>query len=125
MRYDTVGDFWVNGAGTDCVEVQEMNNPLYERLIAFHEEVEFFLCKLRGITCEQVDEWDFNFKGTGEPGDHPNCVYLREHTFASKIEKLLCEEAGVDWNSYNSFIEQFNFKGESNEERTKQENKSE
>jgi hypothetical protein len=40
-----------------------------------------------------------------EPGDHPGAPYHREHVFATRIERLLAEELGVDWNAYSAAIE--------------------
>lgn len=118
MRYDSLGDFFRNGAGTDRIEIQDIGNTTYEICIAIHEFVEMMLCKTRGITYDQVDEWDIDtFKGDGEPGDDPLCPYHKEHVFASKIERMMCEELGCDWQVYLSFTDSFNPK--ENEHETK------
>ena len=100
MRYNTVGDYFVNGAGTDVIEVVEMGNPIDELLIAVHELVEWVLCKNSGITCEQIDAFDFAFKGEGEPGDEKDAPYYDAHQFATAIEMLLCGKLGLNWQKY-------------------------
>lgn len=111
LRYSSIGDWFPDGGGTDRIEVQEMGNRIYEFLIAIHELVESELCRMNGVTSEQVDEWDIHtFKGDGEPGDDPLCPYHKEHVFASKVERMVANEMGVDWNSYNDFLTKFNLK---------------
>jgi hypothetical protein len=81
--------------------------PLYQEtlLVAVHELVETILCMARGISSEDIDKWDFNFDGDGEPGDHPDACYHKEHTFATAIERQLAEALRLDWKEYNTDIE--------------------
>ena len=115
QRYDTCGD-WVFEHETNiasCVESIRDNKPLPELeeilkinisetgnedsnfLIAVHELIEAYLCKKAGITGEQVDQWDMNFKSEGEPGDDPYCPYRNEHTIASYIEVQTARYLGI------------------------------
>jgi hypothetical protein len=38
---------------------------------------------------------------TSEPGDDAKAPYHREHVFATKIERLLAVELGVNWRDYD------------------------
>jgi len=111
QRYPTLGDWFHvklcyqhNGEEADertVIRVSEMGDERYEFLVAFHELIEMALCRVRGITVAQVDEFDRNFQGEGEPGDEPDCPYHKEHQFASMLERGMAHEMGVDWDEYN------------------------
>lgn len=104
MRYDTIGDW--RFLGDDLViEVFDLKNEKYNLLIVVHELVEAMLCKFAGVTTEQVDKWDMNFKGEGEPGDDPRAPYHCQHWTAMVVEQVLAGIMGVDWSEYNDFIE--------------------
>jgi hypothetical protein len=40
-----------------------------------------------------------------EPGDHPSCPYEREHNFAARVERMIAQELGVDWDAYEKALE--------------------
>lgn len=107
QRYDTVGDWWFEG-DTLQVRVSAMDDWKAEGLVAHHELTEALLCKARGITADQVDEFDKAFnKQTAwgqEPGDHPDAPYRREHFFATTVERMLSAELGVDWFEYDDKV---------------------
>ena len=75
-------------------------------LVALHELIEVALCEERGITCEQVDNFDKSFElhrepgNKDEPGDDPAAPYRKEHFFATNLERLLAAELGIDWAEY-------------------------
>jgi len=103
QRYDTWGDWFYDEAGALQIRVSEQFGTAldpaecenHQFLIALHELIEVWLCKQRGVTQEQVDSFDFNFKGEGEPGDDPKAPYRREHRFAMLIEHLVAHELGL------------------------------
>jgi hypothetical protein len=100
MRYDTLGDWYFEKAVVHIhVSAKDGDTPLTSEqqfLIALHELVESYLCSNRGITQEQVDEWDMqNSEGPEEPGDNINAPYRREHRFAMLIEHLMAHELGI------------------------------
>lgn len=108
QRYDTVGDYQTDTSGKKEILVSKMADDRYEFLIALHELVESRLCKERGITDEAIDVFDLEYEKnrsaddtTSEPGDHPDAPYHKEHVFATKIEKMLAAELGVDWGVYS------------------------
>jgi hypothetical protein len=115
QRYETVGDWYdvtkaypTIGDEPDhrtVIVVSKFPDEKHEFLIALHEMVEMYLCHARGITVKMVDEFDFGWKGDGEPGDDPAAPYCREHQFASVIERMMAHELGVDWEEYEKQIE--------------------
>ena len=100
----TCGDWQFDGALL-TVRVSDLGNWRMEYLIADHEVREALLCRSRGITEKQVDDFDITFKGAGEPGDDPRAPYYREHFFATSIERLTAAELGIDWIQYEAKIE--------------------
>jgi hypothetical protein len=110
QRYPTVGD-WVYGPGEHLtIYISDMDNWKYEFLVAFHELAEVMLCKDRGITQEQVDDFDKEYEARreegdiSEPGDSPLAPYTNEHKFATKLEQLMAQELGVDWREYDKTV---------------------
>jgi hypothetical protein len=92
-RYPTCGDWWFGADGTLQIRVSDMGNADYESLVALHELVEVLLCKKRGVTTEQVDEFDKQFEEDrshgmhgpeDEPGDDPDAPY-KKNTFSPRI----------------------------------------
>ena len=95
-RFGGVGDW----PSYDDIRVIDLGDEKHELLVATHELIEAQLCKYRGITPEEVDNFDSNFKGQGEPGDDPNCPYYLEHQFATIVEMLLAKELGINFQNY-------------------------
>lgn len=109
-RYPTTGDWWFEPDGSLQIAVTEWGHPDHEFLIAFHELVEVWLCRRRGITTEAVDAFDMAYErdradgDMSEPGDDPRAPYYREHQFASGMERLMAAELGVNWQAYGGAI---------------------
>ncbi len=99
QRYDTLGD-WFERDGFLQIRASILDNPDYEFLILLHELVEAWLCRKRGISEADVDRFDVNYVGDGEPGDDVTAPYHDEHRFATLIEKLMAAELGIDWLVY-------------------------
>jgi len=98
QRYETMGDWFYDEDGTLQIKVSESVwvGDTGKFLIAIHELVEAWLCRERGITQEQVDEWDCKMHNPdGEPGDMHGCPYGKEHRFAMLIEHLIAHELGL------------------------------
>ena len=104
QRYDTCGDWGTFDNHITYIHVSDMGNMDYEWLVMIHEIVEAVLCQKRGITDEEVTLFDEAYKGDGEPGDDPKAPYRREHQFASRIEKMMAKELGVDWETYDEAV---------------------
>ncbi len=116
-RYPTVGDWIPFLDGKDCirldVRVSKMNNADYEFMVAVHELIEAYLCLREGITDAEVSDFDIKFEqdrevgkhsSTAEPGNHPKAPYRRQHKFATKIEKLICRQLGISWETYDKAV---------------------
>jgi hypothetical protein len=110
QRYDTCGDWYYDPTNTHLiVSVSELKDRREMILIAIHELIEAVLCKNEGITQEKVDEFDIAWDKEhdhldGEPGDHYQAPYYRQHQIATGIERLLAAELGVDWSTYSQHI---------------------
>lgn len=113
QRYPTAGDYWRNADGAEEFRVSDMDNSDYEFLVAMHELVEWYLSEKRGVKEEDIKAFDEMFEeerqnglhaSDEEPGFDERAPYLREHTFATKIEKMVAEELGVDWRAYGDVI---------------------
>jgi hypothetical protein len=104
QRYETVGD-WVWKDGGLVVTVSDLGDSRFNLLIAAHEITEALLCQRDGVTVAQVDAFDIAYEGD-EPGDDPAAPYHHQHTEASRIERLLAEIMGVDWQEYEAAFEQ-------------------
>lgn len=108
QRYNTVGDYQTDENGKTEIRISNLGDSRIEFLIAIHELVEVFLCKEAGISDQQIDAFDIVYDqkreagDVTEPGDDPSAPYYQQHVFATKIEKLMCEELGIDWDDYNS-----------------------
>lgn len=102
QRYDTVGD-WIPGNPVK-INISKLDNPDYEFLTALHELIEYKLCEKRGITDEEVVAFDTSTKSNKEPGSLPDAPYKKEHEFANKMEKMMCEEMGIDWKEYDEHV---------------------
>lgn len=109
-RYSTAGDYWLED-GKLVIKVSAMSDPRYSFLVALHELVEASLVRARGIPIEAIDDFDVAYEAkrkdgdNSEPGDSPAAPYHREHVFATKIEKLMAKELGVDWKTYDAAVE--------------------
>ena len=110
QRYETVGD-WIECRGhLRHVRVSEMDNEDYAFLVGIHEQIEAWLCIKRGISQESVDKFDIAFEqhrdlgDENEPGDDPAAPYRCEHQFATKVERMLATELGIDWDIYDHTV---------------------
>ena len=113
QRYDTVGDYFYD-LDHLSIKVSDMKNENYEFLVAIHELIESHLCSKRKISEEDISKYDIAFEevranfstliGDQEPGDMIAAPYNKEHLFATKIEKMIADELGVDWDRYEKKV---------------------
>jgi hypothetical protein len=94
QRYNTEGDWYMDGENL-IIKVSNEGSGFQQKIIAVHELVEAILCRYAGITDKDVDEWDFKFKGEGEPGDDPKCPYRHQHKIATIIEEIIGEDLKI------------------------------
>lgn len=113
QRYPTCGDYWIDSEGTLQVRVSKTTDS-YEFLVVIHELIEQFLSEQRGIKGDDIDKFDMKFEMDRklgkhtldeEPGDDKNAPYKKEHRFSTAIERLLAHELDVDWNEYETTLE--------------------
>ncbi len=113
QRYDTVGDYWDEEDHETQFRISQMQNDDHEFLVAVHELIEYYLVKKRGIKIEDIDAFDIKFEKEraegmhgpdDEPGFAPDAPYLREHTFATKFERMVADELGVNWEEYDNEV---------------------
>ena len=112
QRYDTVGDYWKKD-GVDEIRVSSISNRQYEFLIAIHEMIEQFLCESAGITDEEITKFDLEYEAkrkkgdASEPGEDTYAPYRKQHMFAEKMERLMAQECGIDWDEYIKYSNRF------------------
>lgn len=107
QRYDTVGDWTVDGRDW-IITVSDTGNWKANVLIALHELVEMTLCFDRGITAQQVDNFDLKWishNGIAEPGNDPQCPYEEQHRRASMIEGYVRQWLNLDLREYYKLID--------------------
>ena len=108
QRYPTVGDWYLTPNNDVIINVSKTADWKVSALVGVHELVEVLLCIARNISEEDVTNHDLWFEDQGkegEPGDDPSAPYFKEHQFATKVEKLLCEELGLKWEEYAKQVE--------------------
>lgn len=134
QRYPTAGDwFWLarearnaqewgeqDDQPTLVVRISDTGSWRYNALLAVHELIEALLCANDGVTQEQVDDFDQRFEKLratmtplmaellGEPGDHRDAPYRKQHCYATAVERMLCAAMGIDWVEYDAAVEALN-----------------
>jgi len=99
-------DWFFDSKGDLQVRVSPLSDWRREVLLGIHEAVEAIMCKHNGVTQQQVDAFDMEYDKTHSfdlnAGDDPAAPYVREHCFATAIERILCAELDVNWLSYDT-----------------------
>jgi hypothetical protein len=109
QKYDTCGDWYFTNKGLE-IFISDTGNPYFNWLIGAHEEDEAMLCYFRGISQEEVTDFDIAFEAkrrkgnTDEPGNSKHAPYRKEHKFATKLEMLRAKELGVNWREYDDVV---------------------
>ena len=109
--YPTLGDYYKHGNTMNFL-ITDVKNPDFHDLIFLHEYIEYILTNKRGITIKEITEYDLEWENryeqhlnkAEEPGDELDAPYHKEHEFAKKIEKLVCEELGYTWEEYDNYV---------------------
>ena len=120
QRYETVGDWVLKDGRLDKILVSDMGNEDYEFLVGIHEAIEAYLCTKRGITEQEINNFDIDYedaresKGkascgcrpteTSEPGHDTHAPYRNEHCFAEKIERMIAKKLKVNWQKYDEKV---------------------
>ena len=114
QRYSTIGDYFIDDAGTVQLRHSLTGNDKYDFLIQIHETVEmlvYHFCKRRQISRNAQaynDQFDMDYEGDrdesdpfSEPGYDPKAPYYREHMLACAVEHIVAAYLGVDYNDYD------------------------
>jgi Mn-dependent DtxR family transcriptional regulator len=95
------------------MRISEMGNDDYAFLIAIHELIEWYLTEKHGIQEKDIKAFDEAFEKERLQGLHtekeeagfdPHAPYIKEHSFATNIEKEIAKELGIDWATYSKEI---------------------
>lgn len=112
QRYNTVGDYLTDASGKISIQVSQFADERHEFLVAVHELIEAYLCRMRGVSDAAIDAFDMEYEKNRAPDDHASepgndatAPYHAEHRFATKIEQMIATELGVDWDEYVSACE--------------------
>lgn len=114
MRYDTVADWRYSHNHLDIIIPDcdlTNNNPIFVYLLVNHERTEAELCQYRGVTSQEVDDYDMDYEAAreagdeSEPGDQPEAPYHWQHTTAEASERLLAAALDVTWGHYMRWID--------------------
>ena len=103
QRYDTVGD-WQFKDGVLKIRVSKLGNVFWEHLIAVHEYCEALICMYQGVSEQDVDRFDLQYHGPGEPGDCTAAPYFEAHQHASGIERTLAAVLRTNWKYYDETV---------------------
>lgn len=114
QRYETAGDWFFDADNILQIRVSKMSNWRYEQLVAYHEYAEAMICLSRGIEEKDVSDFDIKFEeirkqypeiiGDMEPGYMITAPYYKPHRTATHLERVLAEELGVEWKSYEKVV---------------------
>lgn len=104
QRYPTCGD-WQFIDGCLVIRVSRTSDDRYSYLLAIHEAIEAILCWNDLVYEKDVDKWDKEYKGDGEPGEVLGCPYYVQHMIASIIENYLAKSLRVNWDDYEKEID--------------------
>jgi hypothetical protein len=108
QRYSTCGDYWETNNSYEF-RITKQDIPIKNLLILIHEMIEYTLCTDRGITEDQIMDFDLkwnklNDEGhtiSDEPGNALSCPYRAEHRIAENYERQLASHLNIDWEEYD------------------------
>jgi hypothetical protein len=113
IRAKQAGDWQFEPHHNIIVTSLDVGDWKYNYLIMIHELIESLLCMVRGISEEEVTDFDVTFEAErdrgkhtpeDEAGDDPRAPYRKEHAFATAIERLIARELNVDWLEYEQAV---------------------
>lgn len=116
QQYDTAGNYGEDSKDSVWFEISQMEDWRYEALVFLHEIVEYILVKDRKIKIKDIDKFDMEtvFKvdpdNSDDPGNSLSSPYYWEHKFATKIERMMCKELGIQWSKYDNSFKKLKWK---------------
>lgn len=111
QRLGQPGDWFFDHSGNLTVRVTDLGDWRYNFLLARHEMDEAILCKLAGISTEEVDSYDSRPESKSDDPDsfsgYPGASYQNQHNDALASEWQMSRLLGVDWQEYGKAFEPF------------------
>lgn len=108
QRYDSAGDY-TSEEGNDYYSVSKLPQGWRAELAVFvHEMVEFQLCKEAKIKEEDITKFDIE-SGHPDPGTLKESPYYEQHKIATKIEKYIIKQLGLDWEKYDKSFDRLKY----------------
>lgn len=104
QRYSTLGDYYQESDGTWVIKITDTGNSLYNQLILFHEITELILILRKGLTEQEITDFDIANSHLDEPGESIEAPYHLEHKAAEDLEFMLCQYLKLSWTKYNKHI---------------------
>lgn len=109
QRYDTAGDYF-NEYKIDRYRVSKLYDGWRAELaVLVHEIVEFQLCKEAKIKEQDITKFDIE-SNHADPGTLRHCPYYKQHKIATKIERYIIKELGLDWMKYDESFNKLKYK---------------
>jgi hypothetical protein len=106
LRYNTCGDWRFLPDGRLQVFVPEYGGRDDSAfLVALHEMVEAWACKIVGISDEEVSAWNINNPDLKESGNSEDAPHRRQHGIATRVEIEVCKHLGIDWQRHQQWVE--------------------
>jgi hypothetical protein len=117
QRYDTVGDYFLK-KGRRFFRLSRMPDKPHPITVFLHEMIEFFLCRVLGISMKEIDRFDMEYelahsgpvcpiqapcgrRWYEEPGDNPHATTINS-CYSDSLRAIDCEALGVKWSEYNA-----------------------
>jgi hypothetical protein len=114
MRYETIGDWWIDPDGTWRIQVAEFEDERHSMGIAYHELREMMTSWVKHVQEPEVTKFDLWFEEEtkagripdtlDEPGNHPKCPYNSEHQKATSDEMGLMTDLDCNWWEYDEAV---------------------
>ena len=109
-RFRTLGDYEEVSPGHWIVRAAKLPCWKMTMLILIHELAELLATQSAHIPEPNILQFDLMFEREqpgrdDEPGDDRRAPYMRQHSFASGIERLFAAEMGVNWKQYEDAID--------------------
>ena len=109
QRYNTAGDYLTQD-GIDIYLISKLPQGWKaEFAVLVHEMVEYNLCKEAGIKELTITKFDLE-SGHPDPGTLKEAPYFEQHRIATKIEKYIIKQLGLDWKQYDLDFEKLKYK---------------
>ena len=106
--YETAGNYGIF-LNNWWIDISKMSKWEYESIVLIHELVEMVLTKKRKISWDKITKFDTDHPELNDPGNDKMACYHKEHIFATRIEKLLAKELGIDWEVYDKSFEKLKY----------------